>query len=237
MEFGSLSLTELACRGSGWNTDSRCWLKGSLFMLGCTSIALIRHGQVSNPRQVYYGRLPGFSLSEEGQRQAQALAEVLRERPLAAVYSSPQLRARKTADIVIATHSKLKMRISQLLNESHTPFDGHPLSEVAARNWDVYSGVDSVYEQPSDILARTHRFLSQMRQEHTGQHVVAITHGDLIAFALLWLRGTTLRPQYKQTLCRFGLPENYPAPASVYTFAYETQSNDEKPVLQYMKPY
>ena len=36
-----------------------------------TCISLLRHGEVDNPQEVYYGRLPGFGLSAEGRRQAQ----------------------------------------------------------------------------------------------------------------------------------------------------------------------
>jgi len=58
---------------------------------------LARHGEVHNPSRVLYGRLPRMQLSPEGRRQAQALADFLGPRPLAAIYSSPMLRARRTA--------------------------------------------------------------------------------------------------------------------------------------------
>jgi broad specificity phosphatase PhoE len=42
-----------------------------------TLVHLIRHGEVSNPHGVLYGRLPGFHLSEDGRLQAKAAAGVL----------------------------------------------------------------------------------------------------------------------------------------------------------------
>ena len=35
-------------------------------MSDTTVVHLLRHGEVSNPRGVLYGRLPGYHLSEEG---------------------------------------------------------------------------------------------------------------------------------------------------------------------------
>lgn len=64
-----------------------------------TRISFVRHGTVDNPRDVFYGRLPGFVLSVEGDRQARAAAEALRHEPIAAIYTSPMRRARQTADI------------------------------------------------------------------------------------------------------------------------------------------
>jgi probable phosphomutase (TIGR03848 family) len=61
-------------------------------------ILLIRHGEndyVKTHRLA--GRLPGVHLNEKGQKQAQALAEHLRQAPIKAVYSSPLERAMETA--------------------------------------------------------------------------------------------------------------------------------------------
>lgn len=54
-----------------------------------TTIALIRHGEVENPDKLYYGRLPGFGLSQLGQRQAAAARDYLQHQSPAAIFSSP----------------------------------------------------------------------------------------------------------------------------------------------------
>ena len=72
-----------------------------------TTVWLARHGEAHNPSELLYGRLPRVRLSPEGRRQAQALADFLAPRPLAAIYSSPMLRARRTADAVLATRTDL----------------------------------------------------------------------------------------------------------------------------------
>jgi broad specificity phosphatase PhoE len=61
------------------------------------TVHLLRHGEVHNPDHVLYGRLPGFRLSELGQRQAGVAAEYLATRPVGHLVSSPLERAQQTA--------------------------------------------------------------------------------------------------------------------------------------------
>lgn len=72
-------------------------------------LLLIRHGEndfVKSGKMA--GRLPGVHLNEKGQKQAQALAEALKDIPLKAVYSSPLERAMETAKPIAESH-KLKI--------------------------------------------------------------------------------------------------------------------------------
>ena len=65
--------------------------------MNTTCIHLIRHGEVHNPEQILYGRLPRFRLSARGRAQARSAGDHLREHDLRAVFSSPLLRTRQTA--------------------------------------------------------------------------------------------------------------------------------------------
>jgi len=62
-------------------------------------VHLVRHGEVDNPSRLVYGRLDGFPLTKRGHRLAQAAAEELagRGRPVAALFTSPLLRAKESA--------------------------------------------------------------------------------------------------------------------------------------------
>ena len=60
-------------------------------------IHLVRHGEVYNPEGILYGRLPGFHLSELGQRMAAAAACELAGHPITALYASPLQRAQESA--------------------------------------------------------------------------------------------------------------------------------------------
>ena len=69
-----------------------------------TEIILVRHGQTAwNATEVFRGRLD-IGLDETGLRQAEMLGTYLRHRRTEAVYSSPLLRARQTAEAVVRHH-------------------------------------------------------------------------------------------------------------------------------------
>lgn len=202
-----------------------------------TQITFVRHGQVYNPERIVYGRLPGFPLSELGKRQAQAAAEALRDTPIAAVFSSPLLRAQQTAQILLEKRPDVPLYTSGLINEVYFFSEGQPLMAMVSRNWDLYSDVDPAYEQPADIIARAREFLAQVRRDYTGQHVIAVSHGDVIAFTALWAFGVELIPAHKHTLDAYGLAEDYPSPASLLTFTYAPGANERPTEVTYRRPY
>ncbi len=71
------------------------------------SIFLLRHGQTTaNAQEVIQGPRIDAPLSELGQRQADSLGEALAAQALAAVYCSPLLRARDTAEAVVRRHQR-----------------------------------------------------------------------------------------------------------------------------------
>jgi broad specificity phosphatase PhoE len=60
-------------------------------------IRLVRHGEVHNPDGILYGRIPGYHLSELGNRMADAAAASLVGHPVSALYASPLQRAQESA--------------------------------------------------------------------------------------------------------------------------------------------
>jgi broad specificity phosphatase PhoE len=202
-----------------------------------TTISFIRHGQVYNPEKLIYGRLPGFGLSDMGKRQVEGTADYLKQISLAAIYSSPLLRARQTADLIHHYHRQLSIKTASPINEVRFQFEGQPMENMKARNWDLYTGVSPDFEQPIDIVNRVKPFLYDLREQYPGKHIALVTHGDVIAFTLLWLYKRALIPQNKHTLDSIGLADDYPAPASITNLIYSTSSRGEIPRLQYVKPY
>jgi broad specificity phosphatase PhoE len=199
-------------------------------------LTLVRHGRVHNPEKIFYGRLPGFALSGEGLREARCAARALSREPLAAVYTSPLLRARQTASAIQACHKHLKIRTSTLLTEVYSPYEGQPTNVVDALGGDVYSGTAPPYEQPQDIIRRVQKFVRRIRQYFAGRQVVAVTHGDVITFMLLWANDLPATPTYKRNLSVAGLSDRYPATASISTLVYQTSSIDERPLIFYKRP-
>jgi broad specificity phosphatase PhoE len=209
---------------------------GNPFMKQVTQISFVRHGHVHNPGAVLYGRLPGFRLDGQGLEDAQHAGMALRGENIAAVFSSPLLRARQTAREVLARTGGLPLRISKLLTEVHTSFEGRPSAEIDALQDDIYTGSPPGFEQPADIVARGVRFMQRMRRQYAGKHIAAVTHGDIIVFMILWAKAMSLAPANKLRLSPSGVLEAYPATGSITTFTYRTLARDEKPAVRYLKP-
>jgi broad specificity phosphatase PhoE len=202
-----------------------------------TRITLVRHGHVHNPDNLVYGRLPGFRLSTVGRKQAALAAARLSSTHLAALFCSPQLRAQETGEHLLQHHPSLSATDAPLLDEIDCYFEGQPIGAVEARGWDLYTGVGDGYETPADIAARASSFLLHVRRLYVGQHIAAVSHGDVIAFLVLWAMKQPIEVAQKRTLGRFGITDSYPATASLTTLTYHTSALSEIPDLAYIRPY
>jgi len=200
-----------------------------------TTVSLVRHGLVENPGNVYYGRLSGFGLAELGRAQAAATGRYLAARPIVAIYHSPMQRAAETAAVLRAQHPASPPLVeTALLNEIHSPYDGLTVAEMERRNWDFYGAISPPYELPAEIQGRVLAFFDFVRREHPGQHVAGVSHGDPIAFAILWAFGRPATTEQRQLLRECGIAEGYPIHASVSTFTWTDA--DRRPDFSYYVP-
>jgi broad specificity phosphatase PhoE len=194
---------------------------------GGTTVWLARHGEAHNPNNVLYARLPRVRLTAEGRRQAEALARVLRRRPLAAIYSSPMLRARRTADAILAAHSELgRFRIDSDLLEVRTAWQGEPNATLEQIDWDLYAHP----RHPDDdtlvgISTRMQRWLRRMLKRHAGQEVVGVSHGDPILILVGTLKGLPLEPRHI-------FPRPYIAPGVLYRLRFDARGTYQSVELQ-----
>jgi len=194
-----------------------------------TTFYLVRHGEVKNPQNIFYGRLPRFSLSAAGWDQAKSLRSYFLTHPPTVVYSSPLLRARQTARAILGEQNRLPIRVSQLISEVNTPFDHHPISEIEARAWDIFSGTAEIYEQPADVLARTQKFISKVLHAYPGGSILVVTHAIIISFLTLWAGDKPIQIDNRESLLELGLPPDFPPPASMTRFIYTTQESGKLP--------
>lgn len=101
-------------------------------------ILLIRHGETEwNVGEVFRGRVD-IDLNENGRKQAELLAEYLKDLEIEAIYSSPLKRALKTAE-AIARYHKLAVKIAPNLNDlDFGQWQGLPLRDVAEKYKELY---------------------------------------------------------------------------------------------------
>jgi len=197
-----------------------------------TILYLIRHTDVYNPNDILYGRLPRFGLSDLGREQAERTAQVLAEEPVAIFYTSPQLRARQTVRILSKPHPNVPVRVSSLLNEVRTSWQGKPHSELEAIRFDFYANPIGVEDERLDeIWARLQRFVRMARRRHVGQAVVGITHGDPVILARIGYLGLPIH------IDSMRIPQVYPGKGSLTRFTFGPDIKETYPLsVEYYDP-
>lgn len=202
------------------------------------TIHIVRHGEVENPQEIFYARLPGFYLSKRGIGEVQAAGQALAQRPLAALFASPMERTQQSAQIIAQAHPQpLAVITDERLIEVYTHYEGYPKAELDRIQFDFYTGVQPPYERMSDLRRRAVDFVTEMRQRYAGQEVAAVTHGDILVTLLLYAMGKDADEVGRGRLHGWGLPEAYPATASILTLRFTNSAAAEIPAWTYQRPY
>ena len=197
-----------------------------------TTILIVRHTDVHNPQDVLYGRLPRFRLSELGLRQAERTAQVLAEEPIAAFYSSPQLRARQTARILAQPHPGTRVQTSKLLSEVSTAWQGRPHSELETMDFNFYANpLKPEDERLEQIWHRLNRFVQRARRRHSGETIVAVSHGDLCILARSGYLGLPIE------IASMRRPQAYPGKGSLTRLTFTSDLKETYPLsVEYYDP-
>jgi broad specificity phosphatase PhoE len=203
-----------------------------------TTLLLVRHADVHNPNKILYGRLPRFKLSELGLRQAEVTAQALAEEPITTLYSSPMLRARQTARILATPHPEATLRITYLLDEVLTAWQGRLHSELHAHGFNFYANrlhpTDETIEQ---VWARVERFIRQARKKHPGETIVGVSHGDPIILTRAYYSGSPLTPETVRLPSIYPGNGVYPGTGSITRLTFSPGLQETYPVsLEYYDP-
>lgn len=151
-----------------------------------TVVHVVRHGEVDNPTNVLYGRLPGFHLSDLGRKMADRVAENFAGRDVVAVTASPLERAQETAT-PIAAQFNLDIGTDDRLIEAASKFQGERfgggdgvLKKVLAQPSFVRHLVNpfkpSWGEPYAEIVQRMSAGLDAARELGRGHEVVLVSH-------------------------------------------------------------
>ncbi|CAN5901566.1 histidine phosphatase family protein [soil metagenome] len=171
-----------------------------------TLIHLVRHAEVENPDNIWYGRLDGWVLSERGLRQIAALADHFAGTRLAAVYSSPLTRAIQTSTAIATPHG-LDIRIIKDIIESEAHLQGMPGDRRLFKNpanvrYFVNPMRPSWGEPYVSIRARMAQAVGRMRTEHAGGEVVAVSHQTPVLVARLMFEKNPRPPWRANVPCQ-----------------------------------
>jgi alpha-ribazole phosphatase len=155
-------------------------------------LLLVRHAETElSARGRCYGSLD-VGLSESGRDQCHALARALAAEPVAAVVSSPRLRALETARAIADPHG-LEVRVDAGLGElDFGELEGRTYDEIAAELPELYTawmtrptevrfpGGESYRDLEQRSLAAVALLLTEFRE----RTVVAVAHGGVVRAVL-----------------------------------------------------
>jgi probable phosphoglycerate mutase len=166
-----------------------------------TLLLLIRHGENDYVKTgKLAGRIPGVHLNEKGQKQAQALAEALRDVPIKAIYSSPLERAMETASPVAGSH-KLNIHQEPDLMDTHIgKWQGRSHAVLRlTKAWKIVQNAPSRFRFPEgesfpECQMRIVNVLERILQKHNKpQDIVGVVfHADPIKLAVSHFLGLPL---------------------------------------------
>jgi broad specificity phosphatase PhoE len=172
-----------------------------------TTVHLVRHGEVHNPDGVLYGRLPGFRLSERGQKQALVVAEFLQEADIVHVACSPLERARQTASPIADSH-RIDLVVDERLIEAANTFEGMKVSVGDGalrdiRNWPkLRNPFKPSWGEP--YLDIAHRMLAAVHRARTaaaGHEAVCVSHQLPIVSVRRFVEGKRLWHDPRRRQC------------------------------------
>ncbi len=144
------------------------------------TLIIVRHGEtVENGLKIAQGQTDG-TLTEKGKAENDALGKELQQFSFKTIYSSPLGRALQTAEAVhrhtpeatLTTDDRLMERHLGMLQGQHYP-EGYKES-------DLHEGVESV----QSMAERMSSFLSFIKQKHTNETIVMVSHGYVIKVLL-----------------------------------------------------
>lgn len=153
-----------------------------------TTLYIIRHCQsAGNAGGRFQGRFDG-SVNEQGEKQLELLSLRFRNEPLDAIYSSPLIRAYRTAEAVNKFHGLPIHKDDGLLEMDVGAIQNKTLAEIGeeypelAYNWDHAPDLCQFPggETMAQVYQRVGETIQRIVEENPGKTVAVTTHGGVI---------------------------------------------------------
>ncbi|HUF39720.1 MAG TPA: MSMEG_4193 family putative phosphomutase [Anaerolineales bacterium] len=164
------------------------------------AVLLVRHAENDYVRKGRLaGRLPGVHLNERGRVQAEKLAEVLKDVPVKAVYSSPLDRTLETAEPIAAAHGLAVIERPGLIELDFGDWEDKTLKALRRRKlWQTVQQRPSLMRFPdgetfAEAQLRVAAEIDTLHRLHKPKDlIVCVSHSDLIKLALAYFLGLPL---------------------------------------------
>jgi len=165
-----------------------------------TTLLLARHAETTDNASMRLSGWTDTDLSPRGEEQIELLADHFNRLHghVEALYSSPLLRARRTAEAIGALTGHTPILLDDLREMYFGELDGRPFEELreayahlleADENSELEDFVWPNGESRSGFSVRVLRVIDAIAQRHVGQPIGVVTHGGVIATLMTILHG------------------------------------------------
>lgn len=169
--------------------------------MASVNLYLIRHGQTAFSRENRFCGTSDPALTEAGQAMADAFAQAYASLTWDAIYSSPLLRARQTADALARVTGVPAVIDDGLAEIAYGEWEGLGVEEVQARwpeayaYWaeDVASRGAPGGETAFHVAARAMRTVEAIRSRHETGNVLLVSHKATLRIITCALLGLDVR--------------------------------------------
>jgi len=183
------------------------------------TLHLVRHGDTMQAADGYFAGDIDPPLTDHGHAQAEAVGRVAARLDLEAIYVSPKLRARQTAEPIVRACGIEPIIEDGLREIAYGAWEGRKESEIKASDPDMYNAwtLDPALVAPPGgesafaIAARALPCLVRARREHPSGHVMFVSHKATIRIIVCALLGVPLGRFRDRVAC---------PPASLTTFEF-----------------
>jgi len=156
-----------------------------------THLLLIRHAANDSQKEgILAGWTPRVHLNQEGQAQAEALAQRLAPIEMEAIYASPLERTMETAKVVAAPHELPVVAREGLGEVRYGRWTGEPLEKLRRRRlWRTVQFAPSAMRFPGgesfqEMQVRVVAEIEELWARHPKQTIAIVSHADVIKAAV-----------------------------------------------------
>ncbi|WP_419960182.1 histidine phosphatase family protein [Psychrobacillus sp. BM2] len=147
-----------------------------------TTIGFVRHGVTAWNKE---GRAQGNTdvpLDEEGIQMAERAADRIQGEEWDLIYTSPLIRAKKTAEIIAAKLPGVDLFLDKRLGEiGGGIIEGTTEDERVAKWGPDWRNQDIGFEPEDVIISRGMSFIEEIKQKYPGKRVLVVSHGGFIS--------------------------------------------------------
>jgi len=191
-----------------------------------TKIILVRHGESEkNTKNIFSSAYDVHPLTKTGEAVAEESAKLLSGEQIDAVYVSPVLRTKQTADIIAKKH-KAKIAVDERLREvngglwDEKSMDDPKLSAEQGAYWALPSEEffkakqGGIGESWQEVEERMMEFLKDIISRHKGETILVVSHEGPLVFLMRYLRNLPI--EGANTIFKQGLVGGFAVPKSVF---------------------